>query len=62
MNKLSAALGLPFTYVSAVSTAHTVVSWILERLLNDQQEAEETAGGLEMFAPSTDWNGTGRTW
>jgi hypothetical protein len=62
MEKLSAALGLPFTFMSAISTGHSVVPWILERLLDDQEQAEHTASGLKAFVPSADWNGTGGTW
>lgn len=62
MEKLSAALSLPFTFIPAISTSHSIVPWIRERLLDDQIEADATPGGIRTFVPSANWNGTGAPW
>lgn len=63
MSQLSDALDLPFTFVDAISTKHSVVPWILERLLEDQTTAKDLAGGLEMLVPETKWGRAhDRTW
>lgn len=62
MEKLSAALGLPFTFVDAISTSHSVVPWILERLLDEQDAAETAPGGLEAHDFDDVWAGHGESW
>lgn len=46
IEQLSESLGIPFTFVDAITTDDPVVPWILQRLQADDEQAERTGESL----------------
>jgi hypothetical protein len=63
MESLSEALGIPFTFINAVTTQQPVVPFILENLLLDQDRADEAGLSLSNLSQETIWGTDGDlTW